>query len=107
MTYALTIIPFAAITLAVVLWSARRPHMRARMLASTVGVGVLLVLTAVFDNVIIASGLVAYPEGTSSGIRIGVAPLEDFSYAVCAAYLVPAVFTLLSPTTPPSTDRQS
>lgn len=95
MTYALIIIPFALITLGVTLWSARRPGMRERMLASTVSAVVLVILTAVFDNVMISSGLVAYPEGTSSGIRIGVAPIEDFSYAICAAYLVPAVYALL------------
>ncbi|WP_434970199.1 lycopene cyclase domain-containing protein [Microbacterium sp. bgisy207] len=95
MTYALIIIPFALITLVVTLVSAPRPGMRQRMLASTISAGVLVVLTAIFDNVMISSGLVAYPEGTSSGIRIGVAPIEDFSYAICAAYLVPAVYVLL------------
>jgi hypothetical protein len=43
----------------------------------------------------IAVGLVVYPEDMLSGLRIGVAPLEDFSYPLCAAFLVPAVYTLL------------
>ena len=30
-----------------------------------------------------------------SGLRVGLAPLEDFAYPLCAAFLVPAVFTLL------------
>lgn len=95
MTYALIIIPFAILTVIVTALSARRPRMKERMLASTVSAVVLVILTAIFDNVMISSGLVAYPEGTSSGIRIGVAPIEDFSYAICAAYLVPAVYALL------------
>ena len=95
MTYALIIIPFALFTLVVTLLSATQPGMKRRMLASTISAAVLVVLTAIFDNVIISAGLVAYPEGTSSGIRIGVAPIEDFSYAICAAYLVPAVYVLL------------
>ena len=52
-------------------------------------------LTAVFDNVMIAAGLFTYPPEHLSGLRVGLAPLEDFSYAVCAAFLVPAVFALL------------
>lgn len=95
MTYALIIIPFALFTLVVTLLSATQPGMKRRMIASTISAAVLVVLTAIFDNVIISAGLVAYPEGTSSGIRIGVAPIEDFSYAICAAYLVPAVYVLL------------
>lgn len=95
MTYALIIIPFALVTVVVTAIAARRPGGRERLIASTVAAVVLLVLTAIFDNVMISSGLVAYPAGTSSGITIGVAPIEDFSYAICAAYLVPAVFALL------------
>ena len=48
-----------------------------------------LVLTAVFDNVMIAAGLFTYPAEHLSGLRIGLAPLEDFSYPLCAAFLVP------------------
>jgi lycopene cyclase domain-containing protein len=66
------------------------------MAASAVSAVVLLVLTAIFDNVMIAVGLIAYPEVHLSGLRIGLAPLEDFSYPLCAAFLVPAVYTLLA-----------
>ncbi|GAA1690594.1 hypothetical protein GCM10009808_04440 [Microbacterium sediminicola] len=95
MTYALTIIPFALITISVVWISSRRPRMRERMAASGVAAIILVVLTAIFDNVMIGAGLVVYPEGVSSGILIGVAPIEDFSYAICAAFLMPAIFALL------------
>ena len=53
---------------------------------------VMLTLTAIFDNVIIGTGIVAYDLETISGIKIGVAPIEDFAYAVLAIVLVPSLF---------------
>lgn len=96
MTYALLVIPFALATVVVTLVSAVRPRFGQRMAASGIGAVVLVALTAVFDNVMIASGLFTYPEEHLSGVKIGLAPIEDFSYAVCAAFLVPAVFALLT-----------
>ena len=55
----------------------------------------LLTLTAIFDNVIIGTGLVAYDEALISGVRIGLAPIEDFAYTVAALVLLPAVWELL------------
>lgn len=100
MTYALIVLPFALVTLVVVLATARRPRFSQRMAASGIAAAVLVVLTAVFDNLMIAAGLFTYPEEHLSGLRIGLAPLEDFAYALCAAFLLPAVFTLLSPRAP-------
>jgi lycopene cyclase domain-containing protein len=94
-TYFLINIPFVLVTVIVTLATLRRPRFGRRMAASAVAAAVLVVLTAVFDNVMIAVGLVVYPEDMLSGLRIGVAPLEDFSYQLCAAFLVPAVYTLL------------
>jgi lycopene cyclase domain-containing protein len=56
---------------------------------------VLLVMTAVFDNVMIGVGLVAYNESLISGAFVGVAPLEDFAYAVAAAVGLPSLWVLL------------
>lgn len=94
MTYPLMILPFAAATVAITLWSARRPRFGARMAASAVAAAVLLVLTAIFDNIMIAAGLFTYPTEHLSGLRIGAAPIEDFSYPLCAAFLIPAVYAL-------------
>lgn len=96
MTYALLIVPFAAATVAITLITARRPRFGRRMAASGVAAIALVLLTAVFDNVMIAAGLFTYPDVHLSGIRVGLAPIEDFAYPLCAAFLVPAVFTLLS-----------
>lgn len=104
MTYTLIVIPFVVITVIVTLATLRRPAFARRMAASSVAAVVLLVLTAIFDNLMILAGLVVYPEEHLSGLRIGVAPLEDFSYPLCAAFLVPAVFTLLTRSTPQETN---
>ena len=69
----------------------RREVVRAAGLAAAV----LLVMTAVFDNVMIGGGLVGYDEARISGAKIGIAPLEDFAYAVAALVLLPSVWTLL------------
>ena len=53
---------------------------------------VMLLITAIFDNVIIATGIVAYDEAKISGIKIGVAPIEDFAYTVVALLLAPTLF---------------
>ncbi len=55
----------------------------------------LLTLTAIFDNVIIGTGLVDYDDALISGVRIGLAPIEDFAYTVAALVLLPAVWELL------------
>jgi len=100
MTYALLILPFATLTMIVTLATVRRPRFGRRMAASGVTAVVLVVLTAIFDNLMIAADLFTYPEEHLSGIRIGLAPIEDFSYSVCAAFLVPAVHTLLRRASP-------
>lgn len=96
MTYPLMILPFVALTIAVTGVSAVRPGFGRRIVASALGAVVLVVLTAIFDNVMIALDLFTYPPEHLSGLRIGLAPLEDFSYPVCAAFLIPAVFALVT-----------
>jgi lycopene cyclase domain-containing protein len=50
--------------------------------------GTLLVITAIFDNLIIGTGIVAYDEALISGIKIGLAPIEDFSYSLAGPLLI-------------------
>lgn len=50
--------------------------------------GALLLITAVFDNLIIGTGIVAYDEELISGIKIGLAPIEDFSYSLAGPLLI-------------------
>lgn len=55
----------------------------------------LTALTAVFDNAIVGTGIVAYEDTKISGLMIGVAPIEDFAYTLAAAILIPSVWVLL------------
>lgn len=50
--------------------------------------GVLVIATAVFDNLIVGTGIVAYDESLILGIKIGYAPIEDFAYALAAPLLI-------------------
>lgn len=69
----------------------RTPRWRAVGLAAIA----LLLLTAVFDNVIVGLGIVAYDPDRILGARIGVAPVEDFAYAIAAVILLPSLWVLL------------
>lgn len=57
----------------------------------------LLVLTLIFDNLIIAAGIVGYDSAKLVGIYIGIAPIEDFFYTVLAALIIPTLWKLFSP----------
>jgi lycopene cyclase domain-containing protein len=54
-----------------------------------------MVLTAIFDNVIVGTEIVAYDATKILGVMIGLAPVEDFAYTIAAALLIPAVWILL------------
>ena len=95
MMYLLLNIPFVAIALAVLgiaVLRGRAPHVRPWLIAGAL----MLTLTAIFDNAIIGSGLVAYDDELISGIRLGVAPVEDFAYTVAALLIIPALWHLWS-----------
>ncbi len=68
---------------------------RLRWVAVAVGLVIMLTLTAVFDNLIIGFGLVDYDPAKISGVRLGVAPVEDFAYTVVAMVLVPLIWVAL------------
>jgi lycopene cyclase domain-containing protein len=53
---------------------------------------VMLLLTLIFDNVIIGTGIVAYDHSKLSGIMLGYAPIEDFAYTLVALVLTPSLF---------------
>lgn len=55
----------------------------------------LVVLTAVFDSVMIAAGLFDYDPASLAGPRIGLVPIEDFAYPLATAVLLPAVWEVL------------
>lgn len=79
----------AAVVLAAVL-SRRAPRWRVVGLVLLV----VVVMTAVFDNIMIGVGLVGYDAEKISGAFVGAAPLEDFAYAVAAVILLPCLWAL-------------
>ncbi|MFC5502725.1 lycopene cyclase domain-containing protein [Lysinimonas soli] len=54
----------------------------------------VLVLTIVFDNVMIDIGLVSYASSAISGMFLGAAPVEDFAYPVAGMILLPSLWLL-------------
>jgi len=96
MTYWLLNLAFLAVVAVVAvaaLLARRAPRWRLIGLTAIV----LVVMTAVFDNVLVGVGIVAYDPQRISGIRIGVAPIEDFAYAIAAVVLLPSLWSLLTP----------
>jgi len=77
----------------------RRPP---RWTSLLLALAVVLVMTAVFDNVMIGVGLVGYDASLISGVFIGIAPLEDFAYALAAVVLLTSLWSLLPPRKSPA-----
>jgi lycopene cyclase domain-containing protein len=95
-TYWLINLPFllvAAVVVGVALGRKATP----RALPWAIAAMVMMTLTAIFDNAIIGSGLVAYDRDLISGVMVGVAPLEDFAYTLAALMIVPALWHLFEP----------
>ena len=55
----------------------------------------LLVLTAIFDSIIVGLDIVGYSADKILGLYIGSAPVEDFFYAVLAAIIMPVLWNKL------------
>ncbi len=58
----------------------------------------LLLLTAVFDNILIALSFIAYDTSKLLGFYLMHAPVEDFMYAILAVMIVPAVWRKIGAT---------
>lgn len=95
MTYATLALPFVGLAVVVLVVAAvvRRPGRR-WWTATGLTLLALLVLTAVFDNVMIAADLFRYDDDITSGLTIGLAPLEDFAWPLAAGLGLPAAALL-------------
>lgn len=88
---------FLGLALGVLLAAALAGRVRARHVgAILLATAALWVLTAVFDNVMIASGLFDYGGHALAGVRVGLAPIEDFAYPLGSALLLPGLWLLLT-----------
>jgi lycopene cyclase domain-containing protein len=89
------LVPALAIGLVAAARTTRRTPNRRPFLRMAVTLIAVLLMTAVFDNVMIAIGLFGYNPDLISGAFLGLAPLEDFAYAIAAAVLLPGLWLLL------------
>ena len=87
----LVFLAFVGLVVLAAVLSKRSPSWRAIGLSGVV----LIIMTAVFDNVIIGVGLVDYDPARFAGVRLGLAPIEDFAYTIAAMFLLPALWRLL------------
>lgn len=92
----LVFLAIVALVAAATVGARRAPRWRAVALAAIP----LVILTAVFDNVLVGVGIVAYSPDRISGVHLGVAPLEDFAYPIAAVVLLPCLWSLLGPRSP-------
>ncbi len=89
----LDLVVLAPVIVLAVIALIRRPRLLAPM---GLTIACTFLLTAVFDNVMIAGGIVAYDPAGRSGLGVGLAPVEDFAYPLAAALLLPSLFSLLA-----------
>ena len=95
-TYLLLDLAFLGVVglVALATWLARRMPVWRVVALSAIP---LVVVTAIFDNVLVGVHIVSYDPDLITGIRLGVAPVEDFSYAIAAVVLLPCLWSLLTP----------
>lgn len=94
------LVPALSIGIIAATRAARRTPNRHPFARIAVTLVVVLVMTAIFDNIMIAVGLFGYNPDAISGAFLGLAPLEDFAYAIAAAVLLPGLWLLLPGRTP-------
>ncbi|NPC97918.1 lycopene cyclase domain-containing protein [Nocardioides sp. zg-DK7169] len=96
MTYVLVSSAFVAVALAVLATAVVRRRPDRRWWAATgLTLLALMALTAVFDNLMIAVDLFGYVDDQISGLKIGLAPIEDFAWPLAAVAGLPALALLL------------
>ncbi|WP_277207756.1 lycopene cyclase domain-containing protein [Isoptericola croceus] len=98
MTYALLAVVVVAASLVIAVVAAAVRGLGARWWA-TVGAtaAVLVVLTIVFDSLMIAADLFRYGDDALLGAAIWLTPVEDLAWPVVAALLLPSLWALATP----------
>jgi lycopene cyclase domain-containing protein len=57
---------------------------------------VMVLVTLIFDNVIVALGIVDYDTTKISGVLLGLVPVEDFAYTIVSVLAVSAIWHKLT-----------
>jgi lycopene cyclase domain-containing protein len=96
MTYASLAVMFVSAAALVALIAALVVHPPRRWWHSTFAVAIILVmLTAVFDNLMIATDLFRFDDDSLLGVHLFLVPVEDFAWPVAAALALPALWELM------------
>lgn len=103
MTYTLLSLGFLAAAIAAGTLIPRAVGARVQWAAVAIAATALVVLTVVFDSIMIGLDLFSYAPSLISGIRVGLAPIEDLAYPLAAVVALPALWTLLTRRKDPST----
>lgn len=69
---------------------------RYRCLTTPVVAIPMLILTVVFDNLIVLAGIVGYDQTKLLGINVYLVPIEDFAYTIVAVLLVPQLWKAMT-----------
>lgn len=104
MTYVAISLPFliAAAIIAILRW---RTYPRQASVVCIV-LTVVLILTVIFDNIMIAYGNVAYGDEHNLGIYLGLVPIEDLFYPIFAGLIITAVWPPHAPGTSRAIDHR-
>ena len=96
MRYAALALVFLGVAAAVSAVAAvlRRPDRRWWACTGAVAAA-LLVMTAVFDSLMIAADLFRFNSAELLGVRVLRAPLEDFAWPLASALMLPSLWLLL------------
>ena len=105
MTYTVLALVFLALAAAGSVAAAFVARRRPEIGAVVIALAALLLLTAVFDTIMIGVGFFTYADAHLLGVRIGLAPIEDFAYPLAGVILLPAIWTLLRTRHPRSDAR--
>jgi lycopene cyclase domain-containing protein len=98
MTYATLALAVVVASLVVAVVTARVRRLGPRWWATTaLTAAVLVVLTVVFDSLMIAADLFRYGDDALLGVRLWLTPVEDVAWAVVAALLLPSLWALATP----------
>ena len=96
MTYALLAVLFLVVSAVPAVTATLTGRLTPSWWRTTAAVAVVLVvLTAVFDSIMIAFDLFRYDTAALLGLRVARVPVEDFAWPVAAALALPGLWALL------------
>ncbi len=98
MTYLLISLPFLLVAAGTWWWRRGRYPRQGQVTLAVLAV--VLVLTVIFDNLMIAFGNVDYGSDQNLGIYLGLVPIEDLFYPLFATLIITAVW-------PPRKDKNA